>query len=129
MAEPVFFLSRFRVKSGGVDALRQMTPAATAQLESDKPQTVAFLSFLDADGGVVCFLHAFPDAESMDAHFVGGDERSRAASEHMEPLGWEIYGKPSAAALETMRQAADSAGVPLAQYPEYLSGFLRVAPA
>ena len=126
MPEPIFFLSHFRIKEGQLDLLRQLTSEATARLQAEKPRTVLFLSYLDADGGTISFLHAFADAESMDHHFVGSDERSRAAYQYLEPLGWEVYGNPSAAALETLREAAASSGVPLAPHPEYLAGFLRL---
>ena len=126
MPEPVCFLSHFRVKEGQVDSVRQMTSGATSRIQAEKPRTLLFLSYLDPDGGTVSFLHAFADAESMDSHIVGADARSRAASEYIEPLGWEVYGKPSSAALETLRQAADAAGVALARHPEYLAGFLRL---
>jgi hypothetical protein len=42
---------------------------------------------------------------------------------------WEVYGTPRPAALQTLRQAVDSAGVALATHPDYLAGFLRVEPA
>ena len=62
----------------------------------------------------------------MDAHFEGAEERPRAAYELVEPRGWEIYGEPSRAALETMSQAASSAGVTLIHQPEDIAGFLRL---
>jgi len=68
----------------------------------------------------------FADAESMDIHFQGSDERGRAAYEYVDPAGWEFYGRPSQQALETMRQAATSAGVTLSVEPDYLGGFLRL---
>jgi hypothetical protein len=128
MPEPVFFASHFRIKEGQLDVVRQLTREGAARLQAEKPRTVLFLSYLDADGGTISFLHAFADAESMDLHFVGADERARAAYQYFDPLGWELYGNPSAAALETLRQAADSAGVALATHPEYLAGFLRLEP-
>ena len=128
MTEPIFFLSHFRIKEGQLDLVRQLSKEAAARLEAEKPRTVLFLSYLDADGGTISFLHAFADPESMDMHIVGADERSRAASQYIEPLGWEVYGNPSSVALETLRQTADSAGVSLASHPEYLAGFLRLEP-
>ena len=128
MAEPIFFLSHFRIKEAQLDVVRQLTRDVAARLQTEKPQTALFLSYLDADGGTISFLHAFANVESMDLHFAGANERSRAAYEYMVPLGWEVYGNPSAAALETLKQAADSAGVPLASHPEYLAGFLRLEP-
>jgi hypothetical protein len=126
MPEPISFLSHFRIKDGQLDLVRQLTRETAARPQAEKPRTVLFLSYLDADGGTISFLHAFADAESMDLHFVGADERSRTAYEHIEPLGWAVYGNPSSAALETLGQAADSAGVSLALHPEFLAGFIRL---
>jgi quinol monooxygenase YgiN len=128
MSEPVFFLSRFRIKQGSLEAVRQLTRDVAGRLQEEKPRTALFLSYIDADGEVISFLHAFADAEAMDLHFAGADERARAAYEHVEPLGWEVYGRPSEVALESLRQAATFAGAPLAVYPAYAAGFLRLAP-
>jgi hypothetical protein len=70
----------------------------------------------------------FADAESMDVHFEGAEERSAAAYEYLDPASWEIYGKPSKAVIEVMRHTAASAGVTLSVQPEYLAGFLRLTP-
>ena len=129
MPDPVFFISHFRIKAGKLDAVRQLTRDGAHGLEAQKPRTVLFLSFLDEQGGVIHFLHAFPDAQSMDAHFEGSDERARAAYELVVPLGWEFYGPMSDAALETMRHAADSSGATLSVHPEFVAGYLRLAPA
>jgi hypothetical protein len=128
MSDPIVFLSHFRIKDGQLEFVRRLTSEVAAGLQAEKPRTVLFLTYLDAEGRTISFLHAFADAESMDLHFVGSDERSRTAYEYIEPLGWEVYGKPSSAALETLSQAADSAGVSLASNPDYLAGFLRLAP-
>jgi len=129
MPEPIFFLSHFRIKEGQLDYVRQLTSNGAARLEAEKPRTVLFLSYLDADGAKISFLHAFADAESMDEHIVGAEERSRVAYEYFEPLGWEVYGRPSTAALDSMRQAAAPAGISLELHPQYLGGFLRLGPA
>ena len=126
MPDPIFFLSHFRIKEGQLDTVKQLTSEVAARLEAEKPRTAVFLSYVDGDGGTISFVHGFTDAESMDLHIAGADERSRAAFQYIEPLGWEVYGNPSPEAMETLRRAADSSGVPLARHPEYLAGFLRL---
>lgn len=128
MSEPLFFISQFRIKAGALEALRRLTGDAAEALRSQKPQTLLFLSYVDEDRGVVSFLHAFADAAAMDLHFEGADERSRAALEFIEPIGWAFYGRPSEAAIATMRQAADASGATLALHPGFLGGFLRLTP-
>jgi hypothetical protein len=129
MSEPVFFMSHFAIKEGALDDLKRLTAEATEGLREQKPRTVLFLSFLDEQGARISFLHAFPDADAMDEHFAGADERAAAAYELIEPRGWEFYGKPSEQALEGMRQTAAKFGVPLVVDPEFNGGFLRLEPA
>jgi hypothetical protein len=126
MSEPVAFISHFAVKPGKGYGLARIFPESSALLEEEKPRTLVFLAYFNEAGTEVSFLHMFADAESMDLHFEGADERARAAYEYLEPKGWELYGRPSQQALETLRQAASSAGVTLRVEPEYLGGFLRL---
>ena len=128
MSEPVVFISHFGIKEGSLDDLGQLSEEVIENLRETKPRTVLFLAFVNHEGTEVSFLHAFPDAESMDLHFEGADERAKAAYQYLEPRGWEIYGRPSEAALESMRQAAAGARVPLTVLPDHLGGFLRLEP-
>ena len=125
MLDPIIFVSHFTIRSGKLGQLKQLANEVTRRLELDKPRTVLYLIYFDRDGTRASFLHVFADPEAMDLHFDGAQERSREALEFMDPNGWEIYGQPSDAALEAIRQAATSAGVPLTVQPEYIAGFVR----
>src|SRR5262245_26919286 len=96
-------------------------------LESSKPATSAQEAYLSGDGGRLSIVHVFPDASALAAHFLGADERSRAVYEHIEPAGWEVYGRPAAADLDGLRAEADAAGVTLTVMPEAIGGFLRTS--
>jgi len=126
MLDPIIFVSHFTIRSGKLGQLKQLANEVTRRLELDKPRTVLYLVYFDRDGTQASFLHLFADPEAMDLHFDGAQERSREALEFMDPNGWEVYGQPSDAALEAIRQAATSAGVPLTIQPEYIAGFVRL---
>jgi hypothetical protein len=126
MSEPIVFLSHFQIKRGKLDDLKQRSGDVSTRLQADKPRTLVFLAFVNEGGTQATFAHVFADAESMDLHFEGAEERSTAAYEYLDPAGWEIYGRPSKSVLEMMRQTAASAGVTLSVQPEYLAGFLRL---
>jgi len=126
MSEPIAFVSRFRVKPGSEAKLRELARLTTSQIEMEKPGTLLFLVYLDADRSMVSFLHAFADADSMDRHFEGSDERSRAAYDLIEPAGWEFFGTPSPEALEAMQRAAAASGATLTVRPDHVAGFLRL---
>ena len=129
MSEPVVFISHFAVKEGALHELKRMSGAAVEGIREGKPRTVLFLSYLDEKGGRISFLHAFPDADAMDQHFEGADDRAAAAYEFIAPRGWEFYGKPSERAMEGMRATASKFGVPLVVESEFNAGFLRLAQA
>jgi quinol monooxygenase YgiN len=129
VAGPVFFISHFAVKEGKLDELRGLFEEIQAELAESKPRTFAYLAYVDEAGGRLTILHGFADADAMDAHFEGADERSAAAYEFIEPRGWEIYGQASEGAVAGMRREAETAGVSLTVLPDHVGGFLRPEPA
>jgi hypothetical protein len=126
VSEPVVFISHFEIRRGSLEALKQLSTEIGSAILAEKPRTVAYLMYLDDAGTEMTVVHCFPDADSMDLHFEGADERSAAAYEYLEPRGWEIYGAPNHQALEMLRQGAEAAGVTLTVQPEPLGGFLRL---
>ena len=128
MPGPIVFVSHFRVKEGRSDDMRRLFNQVAKAMEAGRPRTVGFLFYIAEGGTRMSIIHVFPDAESMDLHFAGAEERSSAAYEYVAPDGWEIYGKPSEAVLEQMQGEAASTGVTLDVQPEFLAGFLRLGP-
>ncbi len=125
MPEPVVIISHFKVRQGKLESFEELSRAAQASLEAEKPRTVAYLFYLNEDQSELTIVHVFPDAEAMDVHIEGAGERAAAAYEFVEPAGWEIYGRPNTGALETMREAAARSNVELVFQPQSMGGFLR----
>jgi len=122
---PIVFVSHFNLRPGKLEDYRRLQLRIAAEIEADKPGTLVFLAHLNDAGTKVTVTHVFPDAEAMDRHFEGSDDRSKSAAEVMTPAGWEIYGSPSEAALENIRLAASASGVPLTLAPKYVAGYVR----
>ena len=125
MTQPSVFVSHSRVKDGRLESFRAFLREGSQALEADKPGTVVFLAYADASGTEATIVHAFPDADAMDAHLQGVAERSSAADAFIQTTGYEIYGSPSPQVLEAMQRFATSEGVPLAVRPDHLGGYLR----
>jgi quinol monooxygenase YgiN len=113
MGEPIVFISHFRVKQGKLQPFKDLARTVTQQLQAERPRTLAYLFYLSPDGSEATIVHVFPDAEAMDLHAEGSEQRSRVVFEFLVPDGWEIYGAPSDAALEQMRTAASASQVSL----------------
>jgi hypothetical protein len=61
-------------------------------METEKPQTLMNLAFVNQEGTEVSFMHAFADIEGMRLHWQGADEQAQQAYEYVEPIGFEICG-------------------------------------
>jgi quinol monooxygenase YgiN len=127
MTEPVAFISRFRIKPGQRDAYQQLAAEVTPRIQADWPRTLVYLLFM-GPADELTIIHVFGDAEAMDIHAERAKAHSPRAIPLFEPLGWEIYGKPGAAARAALEAAAKQAGVALKEYPEFTAGFLRLSP-
>ncbi len=125
MTEPIVFISRHRVKEGMLEGLKEYVRQGAPVIEAEKPQTVAFLSYLDEDGTEVSFVHVFADAEAMDLHFEGADERAADAYRFLVPVGFEVYGRASNQALQVLEQAAEG-GPALTIKSVGLAGYIRL---
>ena len=125
MSEPIVFISHHRIKEGKLEAFRKFNQEGFQLIREQKPATLVLLAYAGEDGGAVSFVHIFPDAEAMDLHFQGVDERAKKAYEFMQPISMEIYGSPNDGVLESMKQIAES-GVSVSIDTDHLGGFLRL---
>lgn len=124
MSEPIVFISHHEMKEGQLEAFRKVHQEKTLLLQEQKPDTIVFLAYAGEDGGEVSFVHIFPDAEAMDVHFQGSDERSKQAYKFMKPISMKIYGSPNDGVLEMLKKIAES-GVTVSFDTDHLGGFLR----
>lgn len=127
MSQPIVFISHFRVREGKLPDYRRIQQDVARELEGEKPRTLVFLVYLDPAGESMTAIHVFADAESMDLHFEGSEERSKIGAQFLVPEGWEIYGIASVGVLASVQEAAASAGVSLAVHHDLVAGFLRIA--
>jgi quinol monooxygenase YgiN len=125
MAEPIVFISRFRILEAKRAAFESLFAGAIELIHSTKPRTALYAAFVDETGAKLRIVHAFPDAAAMTIHFEGSDERSQSVSELMVPAGFEVYGSAPEAAVDLLRREAAASSVELTLFSESLGGFLR----
>lgn len=125
MGQPIVFVSHLRIRPGRLEEIRALSARVVEQINADKPRTAAFLAYAADDGSELTVIHVFADAEAMDQHFGGAEERSSAAYEIAEQTGWEVYGRPSDRALATLRSGAAATGARLTLSSDWLGGFIR----
>ena len=126
MSGPPVFISHYKVKEGKLDAMKQFAQAMTEHIQVEKPGTVAFLQYLNAEGTEQTIIHVFPDADAFDRHGEGVAERARAGFEFIEPISREIYGMPSDKALAMMQLRPPGAPeVEFHHMPQHMGGYIR----
>ena len=125
MSEPIVFISTHRIKEGKLNEFKDFSRKMTPLIEEGKPNTIFFQAYLNDEGTELTVVHVFPDADAMDLHFEGADERSGNAYEFIQPERYEIYGSASDHVMATMRRQAGP-GIGLTVKPQNLAGFIRL---
>ena len=129
MSEPIVFISHHRVKPGKAEELKALMAEMWSVMEQEKPRTLMNLAYLNEDGTEVTFMHAFADIEAMQLHWQGAEDRTAQAYQYIEPIGFEIYGSAGEQIVDGMRAEAAGGDATLTLWPEFVAGFLRLAPA
>ena len=125
MSEAIVFISTHRIKEGKLEEFKEFSRKMMPLIEEGKPNTVFFQSYLNEEGTELTIVHVFPDANAMDLHFEGADERSGRAHEFIQPERFEIYGPASDNVRASMTMQAGP-GIGLTFKPENLAGFIRL---
>lgn len=124
--EAIVLISHFDVRPGHLHLIRGTWASIILKLEGAKPGTAGYLGYLTDGGAELTIVQVFPDGRAMEAHLTGTDGGIRAAYEHIEPAGWEVYGNPPDEILAQLGESALAAGVDLVIQRQPLGGFLRL---
>jgi hypothetical protein len=128
MPSPFIFIATNRLKVGRLDRERERVPDLVEFIEANEPRLIAFNEYVNEAGDEVTVVQVHPDAASMEAHMEIVRERAQAAyAETLDAtVRIQVFGEPTQAILETLRQQAGS-GVEIAINGEHLGGFTRSA--
>jgi len=127
MSGPFIFIATNRLKEGKLEDERKRVPELSDFIKANEPRLVAFNEYVNDEGTEVGVVQVHPDAESMAFHMQVIRERAAAAYAEIvdATTSIQVYGTPSDAIVEMLRQSAGS-GVPLTVMPHHLGGFTRL---
>jgi hypothetical protein len=95
MAEPIVFISRWRIRQGKRPALEEMSAQAVGFIGSSKPRTALFAAYVDEPGVELRIVHAVPDAAALTDHIRGLGGAERIGAGHDRALGLRgLRGRP-----------------------------------
>jgi quinol monooxygenase YgiN len=126
MSEPFIFIGTHTLGEGKLEDFKKSCEALVEVVEANEPRLIAFNVYVNEDGTEATIVQVHPDPDSMLFHMqVAREHISKAYQSVLEKTKRiDVYGKPSDAALETIRQLAGS-GVPLSVKAHHLGGFTR----
>ena len=125
MSGPIVFISTHRIKEGKLEEFKELSRKVVPSMEAGKPGTLVYEFYLNEGGTELTIVHVFPDADAMDLHVQGVDERAADAFEFIEPQHFEIYGAASEQVMAMMSGYAGR-GIGLTVKPENMAGFIRL---
>jgi hypothetical protein len=127
MSEPFIFIGTHRIKDGKFEEFKNNYLDLVKVVETKEPRLIAFNCYANDDETEVSVVQVHPDADSMLFHMQVAREHIEKGVEGLLDVGsMQIYGTPSDAAVEMMKQLAGQ-GVPLIVKPHGLGGFTRSA--
>ena len=131
MAEPVVYVSTWRIKPGAFDDYARFHAELVRIVRDNEPRVVAFLAFANDDRTELTNIHVYPDAATLDNHMAVLQAQMQllpgdltAVTANLEPVRITVLGSPSGAAAE-MDDNLQQTGVPFDVKARYLGGFTR----
>ena len=125
MAEPFIFINTYTIKPGKEEAYKTAHQRVADLVEAKEPMMLYFALHISEDGSEATTVQVHADAENFGYHMSLVEDHVRAAHEYLEDanMAIRIFGSPTAAILDQMRQLAGS-GVSVTVSPPTL-GFNR----
>jgi hypothetical protein len=125
MAEPFIFINTYTIKPGREEAYKAAHQQVADLVEAKEPKMLYFALHTSEDGSQATTVQVHADAENFGYHMSLVEDHVRAAHEYLGAanMAIRIFGSPTAAILDQMRQLAGS-GVSVTISPATL-GFNR----
>lgn len=110
MAEPFIFVNSYRVKPGKEEEYEEAFRRVAKVVEEEEPRMLYFACYRSEDSSVWTTVQIHADADNMVYHMDLVSDHIREAAEFLDwsSMDIHIYGTPTEALLEQMRQVAGS---------------------
>jgi hypothetical protein len=110
MAEPVVYIDHSEIRPGRLEEVRQAIPGLVGFIDEHEPRLIFYGFYIDEQASAMTVVAVHPDSESLELHLEIGGPQFRKLAESIDLRSIEVYGQPSATALNQIRQKADMLG-------------------
>lgn len=110
MAEPFILINTYAIKPGHEDEYHKRFQEVADLVEANEPKMLYFAAHLSEDGSEAATVQVHTDADNMAFHLELVADHVRDAAQYLDfsTMSIRIYGSPTEAVLEQMRQLAGS---------------------
>ena len=121
----IVYVDRSQIRDGALerlkDAIRELADFAAA----NEPWLISYSVYFNGDETEMTVVHVHSDAESLDRHMEVAGPRFAPFADLVTLQSIDIYGEPSAAALERARDKAQLLGGAQVTVHPFHGGFVR----
>jgi len=126
MAAPIVYIDTSELREGALDELKGAIGGLAEFVEANVPGIVAYSVYFTDDGTRMSVVHVHSDPASLDRHMeiAGPEFRKFAGLLTLESI--DVYGEPSAKAVEAMEGKARLLGSGSVTVHRPHAGFIRI---
>lgn len=110
MAGPIVYIDQSEIHEGRMDEVRAAIRALVELVEPLEPQLLAYDFYLDEEARRQTVVAVHPDAASLELHLAVGAPGFRRFEGLIDLRSIDVYGEPSDAVREQLRQKAAMLG-------------------
>ena len=110
MTEAIVYIDRSVIRSPDIEGLREAVANLTRFVREREPQLLLYGIEIDDSTSTVRVVAVHPDVESLETHLGIGGPEFRKVGAFIDLQQIEIFGRPSAAVLDQLRQKAAMLG-------------------
>lgn len=110
MAEPLIFISTYKLKPGKESEYLKAFQGVADIVAAQEPKMLYFAEHISEDGSESTTVQVHSDPENMAYHMQLVEKHIREAAQYLDwsSMSIQIFGSPSEAILEQMREIAGS---------------------
>jgi len=121
----VVIVDRSEIRAGKLEELKAAMKGLAEFVEANEPRPLAYDVYLSEDAARVTVLQVHPDSASAEFHMQVAASGFAGFSELLKLLHIDVYGEPSDALLERLREKARMLGGATLAVHELHAGFVR----
>ncbi len=128
-ADPIVVIDTSEIREGKVDELKTALMKLVEFVEANEAEPIAYSIYFDEDGNRMTVMQIHPSSASVEFHMRLAGPIFQKFTELVVLSRIDIYGIPSDALLELMRQKAELLGNAPVVVNELHAGFARFGTA